>query len=126
MAISKPITGSNGVITTYHRIYTILTNINNEILIEITSYLNKEGREEEKYYENNFEKLNKEYEEKFIANWAKVSSIQELPDLLPQTSFQGYTSTRTVCVPYEEEFDVVKAYEWLTENDELLQGGEEI
>lgn len=119
MAISKPVVGSNGITTTYHRIFTILTNVNNEIVVEITSYIDQEQRQAEQVVisQETADELYRLANQQF-----RETGFAQAPSAL----WDGYTTTRYVNLPYEEDFDVVRAYEWLTENDELLQGGEEI
>lgn len=47
MALSKDIELDNGVVTKYHRINSIQQMINQQTIIEVNSYINREKREEE-------------------------------------------------------------------------------
>lgn len=89
MALQKDVKMENGLILSYHRINTVTIHTNNQIVIELTSYLNQEEREKEK----------------------EAMSKQE--------PFNVYTETTMYPLPYDKEFSIVKAYEYLKTLDEF-------
>lgn len=52
MAIKKPLTADNGIVTEYHRIAMVKIDTNQQITILILSYLNEDARQIEKDYAN--------------------------------------------------------------------------
>lgn len=99
MAIEKPITMNNGVVLSYHRIFTMNIVVNREILIEITSYLSKKERDKEKE----------------VYSFYKNATNEELHlmDSNNSPTYNGYTYTEFVSVPYDETFSIVKAYDYI-------------
>ena len=83
MAIIKNITLDNGVTVNYHRIVSVNNITNHASIIEVASYTDKSKREEEK------EKL------------ASASAMNV------------FISTEYLSVPYNENFNVKSAYEYL-------------
>lgn len=99
MAIEKSIKLDNGIVLSYHRIFTMEIVTNVETIIEITSYLNKEERDKEKELREYYDSLTEE-------------ELGELfPDGLPL--YEGYTHTEFISIPYDETFSIVKAYEYI-------------
>lgn len=87
MALIKEIELENGVKVNYHRIVSVNNVTNHASIIEIASYTSKEKREQEK---EAFEK-------------------KEFVDIFKHTSF--------IEKAYEEDFNVVSAYEYLKKQD---------
>lgn len=83
MALQKDVVMDNGLILSYHRINTVTIHTNNQNIIEVTSYLNEKERQKE-----------------------KDAMEKEEP-------FNIYTKTTIYVLPYDKEFSVVKAYEYL-------------
>ena len=95
MALYKEIELEDGVTVSYHRINTLNVVTNIETIIEITSYLSPDKRQEQKDMGQD------------------------------HMFWSGYNSTRYVSAPYLEDFSIKSAYKWLQENDELLAGAED-
>lgn len=55
MALKKEIELENGIILNYHRIVSINKITNNQIIIEVASYINEDKRQEEVEYYNSEE-----------------------------------------------------------------------
>lgn len=89
MALKKEIELDNGIITNYHRISSINTIINQRIQIIVYSYINNTKRIQEE------EELNNDVEIVEIANT------------------YNFISSQMLTKEYEENFDVVAAYEYL-------------
>lgn len=87
MALIKEIELENGVKVNYHRIVSVNNVTNHASIIEIASYTSKEKREQEK------EALEK----------------NEFVDIFKHTDF--------IEKEYEEDFNVVSAYEYLKKQD---------
>lgn len=87
MALIKEIELENGVKVNYHRIVSVNNVTNHSNIIEIASYTSKEKREQEK------EALEK----------------NEFVDVFKHTRFREKA--------YEEDFNVVSAYEYLKKQD---------
>lgn len=83
MALLKEISLENGIIINYHRINTVLIHTNNQIIIEVSSYVNQEQREKEKSAIENKEEMN------------------------------IFIETEYFDIKYDEEFSVIKAYDYL-------------
>lgn len=89
MALKKEIELENGIILNYHRIVSINKITNNQIIIEVASYINENKRQEEIDYYNSTDEnksmnvfvdttyINTEYEEN--------KTIQDLYDYLKTT-----------------------------------------
>lgn len=87
MALIKSIELENGITVNYHRVASVNNITNISSIIEVASYTSKAKRNEEK---------------------EKISSGQPM-DI--------YIETRHIPVPYNEEFNVVEAYEYLKETE---------
>ena len=98
MALQKDIKMDNELTLSYHRINTILIHTNNQIIIELTSYLNEEER----------------LKEKEMLEQVNNSNMQE------NISINIYIHTKYYNIDYNEEFSVVRAYEYLKTLDEFL------
>lgn len=84
MAILKNIELENGVATNYHRIVSLTSIVNNQNIIEVASYINKNKREEEKEVSNQ-----------------------------SNTEMNVFINTKYYNVPYDEEMNIKTAYEYL-------------
>lgn len=91
MALSKPITKSNGVTLQYHRIVRTEIWTNVSIIIEVISYINQEGREQAKLLDK--------------AQTSNVSSLSYKDDISVP-----YTEPFFCEVPYQESISVEEAY----------------
>lgn len=89
MAIKKHITLDNGVLVNYHRVVSVNNVTNHASIIEVASYTDKEKREEE------VEKLSKGEDMNIFIYTEYISS------------------------PYNENLNVVKAYDYLKELDKF-------
>ena len=58
MAIIKAVELDNGIVVSYHRVNVITNIVNNKTMIEVSSYINKSKREQEKKAIENFEPMN--------------------------------------------------------------------
>lgn len=95
MALEKNIKMDNGLTLSYHRINNVLIHTNNQIVIEVSSYLNSEER------------------------------LREKDALEKNEPFNVYINTSTYNLPYDEEFSVVKGYEYLKTLD-LFFGSKDV
>ena len=89
MALIKSITLENGVIVNYHRVVSVNNITNHASIIEVASYTSEEKRQEEKTALENNEPMN------------------------------VFISTEYLNVPYNENFNVVSAYEHLKTLDKF-------
>lgn len=101
MALLKNIKMDNGLILSYHRINTVLIHTNNQIVVEVSSYLNEEERKREIEFYN--KKLN-----------------EDLNENLTEPTLNIYIKTTYYTLDYNEEFSVKKAYEYLKTLDEFF------
>lgn len=98
MALKKAITLDNGVTVSYHRIVSVFCMTNVENRIELRSYIDEAGRENEK---------------EFYVEGSVVDDIS------------SYRHTEFIPVEYDEQMGVVSAYEWLKEQPKF-QGAEDV
>lgn len=94
MALQKNITVENGLTLSYHRINTILIHTNNQIIIEVASYLNSQERLKEK---------------QLLANKENLNNIR----------MNIYIDTKYYNLSYDENFSVKQAYNYLKTLDEF-------
>ena len=92
MALNKKIILDNGITMNYHRVVSVNNVVNHTSIIDVASYVNEEQREKEKEWHKNF---GKEDLNVYIVN--KVYSIE-----------------------YDENLNVVNAYEYLKTLDEFI------
>lgn len=92
MALKKDITLNNGIVLNYHRVVSV-NNITNQIsIIEVASYINEEQRNKEKeWYETN-----------------------------RQNDMNVFIDTKYYSKEYDENLNVVNAYEYLKTLDEFI------
>ena len=88
MALCKEIELGKGVTASYHRIKNLVIIVNDTIQIVVSSYKNKEQREEEK-----------------------------LPVEEGEEPIFNSISTEIILAPYTEDFNVKEAYEYLKTTD---------
>jgi heterodisulfide reductase subunit C len=103
MALSKEIELPSGIIVNYHRVVSlnVVTNVQN--IIEVASYTSKKKRQEEI--------------DALKAAQNKVEGAQET---------NIYIETTYVACEYDQEMDIVKAYNWLkTSDDSFLKDGKD-
>lgn len=101
MALQKDVKMDNGLILSYHRINTVLIHTNNQIIIEVSSYLNEEER----------------LKEKEILKQREENSIETIMNI--------YIGTKFYNINYNDEFSVKKAYEYLKTLD-VFDGSKDI
>lgn len=87
MALLKDIKLNNGIVLSYHRINTVLIHTNEQIVIEVSSYINEEERLKEK-------------------EWYEQNADNDIP-------MNVYIETEYYNIDYNEEFSVKQAYEYL-------------
>lgn len=93
MAIQKEIELENGMVLNYHRITSLNKITNRSIIIEVNSYINELQREKEKlWYDDERER-------------AKPMNV-----IVEATYIE---------LPYEEEFDIKDAYEYLKNTEDF-------
>lgn len=90
MAIKKPVTEPNGVVTEYHRIALLSIDVNNQIRMLVHSYLGADGRQIEKDYKAG---LYNDVE----------AGMMNFP----------YVMASYISVDYDEDMTVKKAYDYL-------------
>lgn len=91
MALKKDKVLNNGIVLTYHRVVSVNSIINQQSLIEVGSYLNKEQRDKEK-------------------EWYASGGMNDL---------NVYISTTYYYKDYDKELNVDNAYEYLKTLDEF-------
>ena len=91
MALSKNLTLDNGITLTYHRVVAVNNITNQTSIIEVASYINEEQREKEKkWYETN-----------------------------NQENMNVYIHTKYFSKEYDENLNVINAYDYLKTLDEF-------
>lgn len=90
MALLKEIILPNGVSVNYHRIVSVFCVTNVENRIEVCSYINKAGRENEKAY---------------------YIEVKETPESDPEIT--AFMHTEYIICDYDENMSIVSAYEYL-------------
>lgn len=85
MALSKPITQNDGVVTNYHRILRIESVINSHVSIVVLSYLNRDSRSSESNEHSPY-KAAITYETDYIENMTIESAYNYLKTL---PAFEG-------------------------------------
>lgn len=98
MALKKAITLENGVTVSYHRVVSVFCMTNVENRIEVCSYIDEAGRENEKA---------------FYVDDSGVDNIT------------AYMHSEFIPVEYDKEMGVVKAYEWLKQQPQY-EGAEDV
>lgn len=98
MALKKAITLENGVTVSYHRVVSVFCMTNVENRIEVCSYIDEAGRENEKAF------------------YVEDSGVEDVT---------AYMHTEFIQVEYDEQMGVVSAYEWLKEQPKF-QGAEDV
>lgn len=92
MALKKEIKSYNGVNLKYHRIVGINKIINQCVILEIASYVNEDGREEEINYYNSTEKNKR---------------------------MDAFINTTYLNLPYEDEKTIKDYYDYLKTTDKF-------
>lgn len=107
MALKKELESLNGVVLDYHRISKIEINTNENIIIEIRSYVNENKRLlEEKYIE--------------LQNKMSNGTIIEKEIEMLNNRKNIYYETFEISISYEEDMSIVDAYEYLKTLDEFI------
>jgi hypothetical protein len=102
MAIKKPITELNGVVTEYHRIAMVKIDTNQQNTILVHSYLSADGRQVEKDYAAGL--------------YSDVDAgLVNFP----------YVEAKYLNSEYDGEMTIHKAYEWLKNRPEF-EGSEDV
>lgn len=91
MALKKDITLDNSIVVNYHRIVSVNNIVNERSVIEVASYLNEEQRNREK-------------------EWYETNS---------QTDINIFIQTMFYQKEYDENLNVVNAYEYLKTLEEF-------
>lgn len=86
MALNKAITLENGVTVNYHRVVSVFCMTNVQNTIEICSYIDESGRENEKAF------------------YVEDSGVDTIT---------AYTHSKFIPVEYDQNMTVVSAYEYL-------------
>ncbi len=90
MAIKKPVTEHNGVVTEYHRIALLSIDVHNQNSILVHSYLSADGRQVEKDYAA-----------------GKYNNVEAGMMNFP------YVQATYISATYDESMTITKAYEYL-------------
>lgn len=96
MAILKEIVLPSGITVNYHRVVSVNNITNHASIIEVASYTNKSKREEEKSALDNHESMN------------------------------IFIETEHISVPYDEDLNVVTAYEYLKTTEKYGNGSDDL
>lgn len=107
MALKKEVILKNGIIVNYHRIIGLNQMINQNIEIQLLSYLDESKRNEEKEFQDIQNKVSKG-EEVSEEEMQKISS-----------GFETYTSYSNYQIEYEDDFGIKDAYDYLKTLDEF-------
>ena len=91
MALSKNLTLDNGITLTYHRVVGVNNITNQTSIIEVASYINEEQREKEK-------------------KWYEINN---------QENMNVYIHTKYFSKEYDENLNVINAYDYLKTLDEF-------
>lgn len=100
MALNKKTKMKNGIELSYHRVSSILVEVNNRIELTVRSYLDEEARQFEKDFHD--------------------GKIEGEIDFFPYIHYEVYE------LPYDEKFDVKTAYQWLKKNEPNLSDSEDV
>lgn len=107
MALKKELLLKNGITVTYHRIVALNEIINQNIDIQVLSYLDESKRLEEKEFENIQNKISKGDE-------VSEEEMQKISE-----GFETYTYHSNYQIEYQDNYSVKDAYDYLKTLDEF-------